>query len=103
MSDGTRDAFIENDVFGNTASGTLSVGGIKSRIFGKRRKRRKTRTSRTPTKRRRKRKSFFSRIRKHRRSSKKRSTKRRSGGIHYTKKGQPYKIMPNGRARFIKK
>lgn len=24
-------------------------------------------------------------------------------GIHYTKKGQPYKIMSNGRARFIKK
>ena len=24
-------------------------------------------------------------------------------GIHYTKKGQPYKIMANGRARFIKK
>jgi hypothetical protein len=24
-------------------------------------------------------------------------------GIHYTKNGQPYKIMANGRARFIKK
>jgi hypothetical protein len=24
-------------------------------------------------------------------------------GIHYTKNGQPYKIMSNGRARFIKK
>ncbi len=24
-------------------------------------------------------------------------------GIHYTKKGQPYKILANGRARFIKK
>jgi len=24
-------------------------------------------------------------------------------GIHYTKHGQPYKILPNGRARFIKK
>jgi hypothetical protein len=25
------------------------------------------------------------------------------GGIKYTKNGQPYKIMPNGRARFMKK
>lgn len=34
--------------------------------------------------------------RKHRKSKSKR-------GIHYTKNGQPYKIMSNGRARFIKK
>jgi len=34
-----------------------------------------------------------------RKSSKSRSRK----GIHYTKNGQPYKIMSNGRARFIKK
>ena len=25
------------------------------------------------------------------------------GKIYHTKKGQPYKIMPNGRARFVKK
>jgi hypothetical protein len=25
------------------------------------------------------------------------------GSVHHTKHGQPYKIMPNGRARFIKK
>jgi hypothetical protein len=30
----------------------------------------------------------------------KKSSKR---GIHYTKNGQPYKIMSNGRARFIKR
>lgn len=24
-------------------------------------------------------------------------------GIHYTKKGQPYRILANGRARFVKK
>lgn len=35
------------------------------------------------------------------RKRKHRSKSRR--GIHYTKKGQPYKILPNGRARFIKK
>ena len=36
-----------------------------------------------------------------RKKSHKKSKSRR--GIHYTKKGQPYKIMSNGRARFIKK
>lgn len=29
--------------------------------------------------------------------------KKRTGSIHFTKKGQPFKIMANGRARFIKK
>lgn len=40
----------------------------------------------------------------YRKRKKKRGKKMRSKkGIHYTKKGQPYKIMANGRARFIKK
>lgn len=34
-------------------------------------------------------------------SDRKKSKSRR--GIHYTKNGQPYKIMSNGRARFIKR
>jgi hypothetical protein len=29
--------------------------------------------------------------------------KKKIGSVHHTKHGQPYKIMPNGRARFIKK
>ena len=29
--------------------------------------------------------------------------KKQVGKIYHTKKGQPYKIMPNGRAKFIKK
>jgi len=36
-----------------------------------------------------------------RKKLKKKSKSRR--GIHYTKNGQPYKILANGRARFIKK
>lgn len=32
-----------------------------------------------------------------------RKTKKRVGKIYYTKKGQPYKIMASGKARFIKK
>lgn len=30
-------------------------------------------------------------------------SKKRTGKIYYTKKGQPYKIMASGKARFIKK
>lgn len=36
-------------------------------------------------------------------SYRKRKKMKSKKGIHYTKKGQPYKIMANGRARFIKK
>ena len=35
--------------------------------------------------------------------SKKSKSKKRVGKIYYTKKGQPYKIMASGKARFIKK
>jgi len=35
--------------------------------------------------------------------SKKRNSIHRSGKIKYTKNGQPYKIMADGKARFIKK
>jgi len=33
----------------------------------------------------------------------KRSSKKKVGKIYYTKKGQPYKIMSSGKARFVKK
>jgi len=33
----------------------------------------------------------------------KKSKSKSKKGIHYTKNGQPYKILANGRARFIKK
>lgn len=33
----------------------------------------------------------------------KRKSKKRVGKIYYTKKGQPYKILKSGKARFIKK
>ncbi len=35
-------------------------------------------------------------------SKSKRTTKKRVGVTYYTKNGQPYKILANGRARFIK-
>lgn len=40
--------------------------------------------------------------RRKRKNHKSKNSKSRRG-IHYTKNGQPYKIMANGRARFIKK
>jgi len=39
--------------------------------------------------------------RKKRKSSKKKSRSKK--GLHYTKKGQPYRILADGRARFVKK
>lgn len=41
---------------------------------------------------------FYSRTKK----VKKKNGKKRTGKIYYTKKGQPYKILANGRARFVK-
>lgn len=40
------------------------------------------------------------RRRKHKKSAKSRKNRK---GIHYTKNGQPYKILSSGKARFIKK
>lgn len=39
----------------------------------------------------------------YRRKKLKKSKSKSRKGIHYTKNGQPYKILANGRARFIKK
>lgn len=56
----------------------------------------------------RKRNSNKRRVRSTRRMSKRHTRKSRKvirrskGGIKYTKNGQPYRIMANGRARFIK-
>lgn len=50
--------------------------------------------------------AYQKRKRRLKRAKKSRSRKKKSRsrkGIHYTKNGQPYKIMANGRARFIKK
>jgi len=89
MSDGERDGFIENDVIGNFAVGTNAIGRVANRKF-----RRKSVKSRKKVKHStRRRKKSVRRNRVHKKSR---------GGIKYTKNGQPYKIMSNGRARFIK-
>jgi len=94
MADGLRDSFIENDAIGNTNYGTVGVFG---RSYSSRRKKRKSIISKI--------KRAFGRKRKKRvlRKHRVRRHKRGSRGIKYTKNGQPYKIMPNGRARFLKK
>jgi hypothetical protein len=91
MADGERDAFIENDVIGNYNTGTSFLGGLSS---GKRRK--KTKVSRKRGIRRRTRRT------KRHKSKGTRGHRKAIGGIKYTKNGQPYKILANGRARFIK-
>lgn len=99
MADGTRDAFIESegDVYGNYAVGVNPLGRLANKRSKKRSKKRKKRSIR----------SYFKRGKRKSRTVKHRSRRRkhikRSGKIKYTKRGQPYKIMPNGRARFLKK
>lgn len=92
MAEGERDAFIENDVIGNYAVGTSFLGNLS------------TRRARRKNKKRRK-KGIFRRVFKKRRKSRTRKRNRifkSSSKIKYTKNGQPYRILSNGRARFIK-
>lgn len=91
MADGERDGFIENDVVGNYAVGT--VGLFSGSRAHSRKKRKKHNKKMSHVHKRRKRNHRKSRHR----------SRRHSPGIKYTKNGQPYKIMSNGRARFIKK
>ena len=90
MAEGERDAFIENDVIGNYNAGTNFLGRLSSRKSKRKTKKRRAKSIRIRRKRR------HSKRRVHKRS------KRSSGGVKYTKNGQPYKILANGRARFIK-
>jgi len=89
-----RDAFIENDVIGNFNRDTSILGMRSNRATRKKSKKHRAKSSH-----RRRKKSNHRRKRVSKRSKRKHS----SGKIKYTKKGQPYKIMPNGKARFIKK
>lgn len=95
MTDGLRDSFIENDAIGFTNTGTTPLVGFSSRSNRKKVKRRRKSVRHIRRKHRVRRAKKNNRTRKFYRKSR--------GGIKYTKKGQPYKIMPNGRARFIKK
>lgn len=89
MVEGLRDAFVENDVIGNYAVGTNPVGAMATY---KRRKKAK----KSGKKNKHRRRSTRHRRRKH-------SKRVSRNGIKYTKKGQPYRILANGGARFIKK
>lgn len=91
MGEGIRDSFVENDVIGNFAVGTTPLGSMAS---SNRRKKRKKHYKKV---------SVFHRRRKRRYKRRKHNRRGVSRGIKYTKNGQPYKIMPNGRARFLKK
>ena len=95
-----------------TVGGALAVAAIVGKAS-------KTKARRASTKRGRKRDARFKSKQKHeRRYKRKRKYKvygkkgwinpkkkhsKSKRGIHYTKKGQPYKILASGKARFIKK
>ena len=89
----------------------LGVGvGVASLLGGKtKRKTRKSRKKITHTKRgwkqdrkRRSKQPWEVAYQRRKRKNKRGKSKSRRG-IHYTKKGQPYKILASGKARFIKK
>lgn len=91
MAEGLRDAFIEDDVIGNYNVGTSFLGGFKARNSRRKARKRRKKGIRKMQRRR--------RHKRHRKSHKRKAIR---GGIRYTKNGQPYKILANGRARFIK-
>lgn len=93
MGDGERDAFTENDAIGNYNAGTSFLARFKNRNHRKKNRKHRGKNRRAQKRHR------------HKRNKKSRShsSRKSRSGIKYTKKGQPYKIMPNGRARFLKK
>jgi len=107
------DAFIDNNtaavVGGAAAIGVASGIGIGALIGSssngsKRRKRTHTKRGwKQDRKRFNKSQKWEVAYRKRKRKAKHSKRSRSKKGIHYTKKGQPYKILANGRARFIKK
>jgi hypothetical protein len=92
-----------NDYIGEIASGAggFVLGGTVGYLAGSRARKRKSSKRKTS-----KRSNIRKRARKHKQkhpytAGKRKDTSRRR--IRYTKNNQPYVIMANGRARFIKK
>ena len=93
--------FIRGNPLVSTAAVGLGTTGLAAGVAVIRKKRRKTKRKKTRKRTSKKRKT---KRRTTRRTKKKKwYGKTRSKKIHKTKKGQPYIIMTNGRARFIKK
>ena len=92
-----------------TAGGIVAVTRKRKKTARKKAKKKRTKKGRKRDyKFRSKQKHELAYVRKKRKAGKKITrprykTKKSRRGIHYTKKGQPYKILANGRARFIKK
>ena len=98
-------------------SSVIGVGTLGAFAVAKTRKKRKAKTKRGRARDRKfisKQKSEQAYVRRKRKAGKKitrksyktkstKTTKKRVGKLYYTKKGQPYKIMASGKARFVKK
>lgn len=94
----------------------LGVGGVVlAKTIGKKRKARKKKTSRGRSRDRkfiskqkhekayvRRKKKKGKKITRKRYKTRSKKTKKKVGKIYYTKKGQPYKILSSGKARFIR-
>jgi len=85
---------------GSALTGAILGAGVTSLI---KRKKSKSRRSRRSHPRHEKKHQHYGRHEVANRKRKKKSHSRRKGGIHYTKKGQPYIILSSGKARFVKK
>jgi len=98
---------LKNPLVAGAAGAVLGAGlgagavGLVSSRKKKRSKRRSRARSKSRTKRRGKHKHRSSPRGKFSRHTHRKVKNRK--GIHYTKKGQPYKILASGKARFIKK
>lgn len=113
LMDNANGIIKENPVGVALGAGAIGIGGglaVGALVGGKSKK--KTRKSRANKKRIKHTSRGLKQDRKRRSKQKwevayqrrkKKHSKKFKRGIHYTKKGQPYKIMSNGRARFIKK
>jgi len=101
-------AAIGGAVIGSAVVGAVAVG-VASRKSSTKRRKSKSSKKITHTKRglkqdrKRRSKQKWEVAYQKRKRSKSRKKSKSKRGVHYTKNGQPYKIMSNGRARFIKK
>lgn len=96
MLDKVRNFVQDNLGIGIAGGAGAVIGGIGGYVLGKSKS-----TGRKSHRKPKKRKSIRRSTRKHTRTVRHKKS-RSKRGIHYTKKGQPYKIMANGRARFVK-
>jgi hypothetical protein len=98
-------------IIGSVATGavvsTLTANGVKASSSTRKKKKKSRKNKRHPRHQRIHQHYGYKEVksrrgRKHRKHRKKSHSSRRRKGVHYTKNGQPYVLLRNGKARFIK-